>query len=569
MALFNRFPFSNAHELNLDWILLQLQELNRKIDQQTETDDFLMAVMGTTSYSAITAAAAAGKAVFCVYNNRVYNLTGISGGSANFYTANGRYGISCSSADIWTSSAITPDYNDLQNKPQINGNTLEGDKSSADLGLADAGTFVDVDALKSAYKISNDNQYDLTTEQPGFFNSSGVVGSQGSPNIEVYSDYIPVPSGATTMYFKFWLLTANNPSAWIRACTYDANKVFIESVSGNITSLGTDGEYNIYRRTFNLSLFSGAKFFRISYRTFGRHKAQIYFDYETNYNISARDIINGASLGGRRSHPFDAYPIRGIAHRGLCGSPAAYPENTIYAFRNAVTNGFKFFETDLRFTSDNYPVLLHDASINRTARNADGTTIGTTTNIANITKAQADQYDYGIWKGAEFAGTGIPTLYDALEFCRETNTFLVLDCALTSSARSNLMAAAQDIVDMGMQDYIRFVSSNELVLLSYLAVYQGFEVGLQINGDLTDEKKTMLTTVLKNPFNTVYMAYQHEQFSMYQSAVLQFAADNQIPIDLWTVDAAATMEGFPHEVTGVVSNTTDYRAVRYAQAMGT
>ena len=30
MALFNRYPFSNAHELNLDWILKKIKELEKK-----------------------------------------------------------------------------------------------------------------------------------------------------------------------------------------------------------------------------------------------------------------------------------------------------------------------------------------------------------------------------------------------------------------------------------------------------------------------------------------------------------------------------------------------------------
>ena len=72
MAIFNRFPFSNAHELNLDWILRQLRDLLRRVKRLEES----------------------------------------GGGSGG-----------------------TSDYDALNNKPQINGNTLAGNKTAAQLGL--------------------------------------------------------------------------------------------------------------------------------------------------------------------------------------------------------------------------------------------------------------------------------------------------------------------------------------------------------------------------------------------------------------------------------------------------
>lgn len=72
MALFNKFPFSNAHELNLDWILRQLKDLLRRVKQLEES--------------------------------------GGGGGG-------------------------TSDYDALNNKPQINSVTLSGNKTAAQLGL--------------------------------------------------------------------------------------------------------------------------------------------------------------------------------------------------------------------------------------------------------------------------------------------------------------------------------------------------------------------------------------------------------------------------------------------------
>ena len=110
------------------------------------------------------------------------------------------------------------------------------------------------------------------------------------------------------------------------------------------------------------------------------------------------------------------YFVKGINHRGY---NRFYPENTLIAFKHSYLMGFNAVETDVRFTSDGVAVLLHDESINRTARNADGTTISGTVNIEDITYAEALEYDFGIYKGAQFAGTKIPTLNQFIELCKK------------------------------------------------------------------------------------------------------------------------------------------------------
>ena len=56
------------------------------------------------------------------------------------------------------------------------------------------------------------------------------------------------------------------------------------------------------------------------------------------------------------------------AHRGFSGQ---YPENTMPAFREAIKLGVDIIEFDLRGTRDHIPVILHDATLERTS-NATG-----------------------------------------------------------------------------------------------------------------------------------------------------------------------------------------------------
>ncbi len=59
-----------------------------------------------------------------------------------------------------------------------------------------------------------------------------------------------------------------------------------------------------------------------------------------------------------------------IAHRGnaVYGGPA---ENSLGAFQSAFASGATWVETDVLFTSDNVPVLMHDSTVDRTTTGAD------------------------------------------------------------------------------------------------------------------------------------------------------------------------------------------------------
>ena len=60
------------------------------------------------------------------------------------------------------------------------------------------------------------------------------------------------------------------------------------------------------------------------------------------------------------------------AHRGV---GTENPENTLRSLKAACVQGYDAIEVDPDVTSDGVPVLMHDNTINRTARNKDGSVI--------------------------------------------------------------------------------------------------------------------------------------------------------------------------------------------------
>jgi glycerophosphoryl diester phosphodiesterase len=92
-----------------------------------------------------------------------------------------------------------------------------------------------------------------------------------------------------------------------------------------------------------------------------------------------------------------------VAHRGSSGSA---PENTMAAFRLAVTAGVDMIEFDVRMTRDFELVVHHDRSLGRTS---DGSG-----RIWDLTLNDLRDTDAGSWHSRKFAGERIPTLRQVL-----------------------------------------------------------------------------------------------------------------------------------------------------------
>jgi glycerophosphoryl diester phosphodiesterase len=97
-----------------------------------------------------------------------------------------------------------------------------------------------------------------------------------------------------------------------------------------------------------------------------------------------------------------ARPI--IAHRGASGSA---PENTVAAFELALVEGADAIELDVRLTADGVPVVLHDATLDRTT-NGSGP-------LARLTLEQLRAIDAAV-RFPAYRGSGItvPSLAEVL-----------------------------------------------------------------------------------------------------------------------------------------------------------
>ena len=93
-----------------------------------------------------------------------------------------------------------------------------------------------------------------------------------------------------------------------------------------------------------------------------------------------------------------------IAHRGFSEH---YPENTILAFNEAIKAGAWMFETDIRLSADDVPMIFHDSSLKRVCGKAEG--------IESLSYEVLSQINISDWFDPKLPPQSIPTVKELLE----------------------------------------------------------------------------------------------------------------------------------------------------------
>ena len=152
-----------------------------------------------------------------------------------------------------------------------------------------------------------------------------------------------------------------------------------------------------------------------------------------------------------------------VSHRGS----SILPENTIHSTVWAILRGFKTIECDVRFTSDNIPVLLHDPTIDRTSNG--------TGNIVDLTFAAANAFDYGTWKSSKYP-TGLFKFETFVRMCKMFDVVPYIDLQ-TSATMTNAQALIlYNIVDgYGMLDNVIWASATYTGPEKIMALYNDSE----------------------------------------------------------------------------------------------
>ncbi|CAJ1189395.1 hypothetical protein CPEBRM1_ABPJDJAI_01141 [Companilactobacillus paralimentarius] len=178
-----------------------------------------------------------------------------------------------------------------------------------------------------------------------------------------------------------------------------------------------------------------------------------------------------------------------------------YPENSNKAVLHVKQNGFNRVRVSVAFTSDNVPVLIHDASINRVARNSDGSAISSTVNIADITLEQANTYDWGAVASLQYyKGMKIPLLSDFLKICSFKSISPTLEFKPLTATDEQLSSIINMVNKYGLANKTYFSANPEAILSSVNKLNPAINIGFiaQLNSKVLVDHALQFKTSLNN-----------------------------------------------------------------------
>lgn len=155
---------------------------------------------------------------------------------------------------------------------------------------------------------------------------------------------------------------------------------------------------------------------------------------------------------------------------GHRGASAYAPENTMEAFRMAVSQGAHGIETDVHLTKDGVAVIMHDETLDRTS---DGKGY-----IKDYTFAQLKTVNANYGKeGFEFCA--IPTLEDLLKFVKETDIDLNIEIKTDVFMYEGIEKTVVDLVcQYDLEEKVIFSSFNHYSLMKVREILPSAKIGL-------------------------------------------------------------------------------------------
>lgn len=165
-------------------------------------------------------------------------------------------------------------------------------------------------------------------------------------------------------------------------------------------------------------------------------------------------VSAGELLGEPRSPGERAFVA---AHRG---GASEGPENTLPAVSAALANAYDYVEVDVALTRDGIPVLMHDATVDRTT---DGTGA-----VADLTLAEVRTLDAGSWFDARYAGTPVPTLTEFLEVLGASGKKALVELK-GAWPEASVQGFVQTVEEHGLDDKVAVASFDARILADVAA----------------------------------------------------------------------------------------------------
>jgi glycerophosphoryl diester phosphodiesterase len=230
-----------------------------------------------------------------------------------------------------------------------------------------------------------------------------------------------------------------------------------------------------------------------------------------------------------------------FAHRG---AKRVAPENTIPAFEAAIRLGADGVELDVQYSSDGELVIFHDLSLEKTSTGKGRVSASTFEELRTL--------DAGSHFSAEFAGTQIPTLDEALETAKG-KLLVNIELKTIEVAQSGLGPDVVTVVRRhDMADEVVISSFNPFALRKSKAAGSEIEHALLVAADLAGWTRWGLTLRHSRADGL------HPEKDMVTPAYIAAARKRKMPVRVWTVNEETEMRRLADlGVDAIISDVPD------------
>ncbi|WP_099332232.1 glycerophosphodiester phosphodiesterase family protein [Actinomyces minihominis] len=244
-----------------------------------------------------------------------------------------------------------------------------------------------------------------------------------------------------------------------------------------------------------------------------------------------------------RSVKVEDHPII-FSHRGL---NLEAPENTMAAFRLAHARGVQWIETDIDVIADETPILMHDATTDRTT-NRPGS-------VYDLRREDLSDLDAGSWFGPQYVGEPVPTLDDLVAFANETGMNLNVELKANQQGKERSLILVEKVAESlsKLEDHVSVMICcfSPLLLAEYGRRDPSMDLAL-----LTD--RHTLTPDWRSILELAGATYLHPEHSSLTPELTQSIRDAGFGINPWTVNSMARAnELINWGCTGIITDVAD------------
>lgn len=233
-----------------------------------------------------------------------------------------------------------------------------------------------------------------------------------------------------------------------------------------------------------------------------------------------------------------SHHIQRVAHRG--GSHLA-PENTLAAFRNALTLPIDAIEFDVHMTRDGQAIVFHDNIIERST-NGKG-------NILDLDYAYLSSLNAAHFHGDRAEHHSIPTLREALDLIKgRVRAFIEIKRSRRDEEYgrypSIVETVAAEVRDAGMIDQVLIISYDWMILPLVKALEPTVETGAIVSTKVWDPTPDHALDILVQQLAALDCQWMNMKIDLYTDAVVPTAHDHALKLGLWTVNSEPEMRRF-------------------------